>query len=70
MPRYGKKQAQKAFELLLILCSKEEYKSCNDPDKIGKWQFTYNSYSGYYIEEIVNKGGAVKQPLGHEAYTA
>jgi hypothetical protein len=68
--RYTKKNVINAFRLLLTLCGKEEYKNCNDPKKIGKWRLTYNSFSGYYIEEIVNNGGAIRQPLGYEAYTA
>jgi len=69
MPRYGKKQAKRAFELLLTLCNKKEYTNFKDEKKIGKWRLAY-TLAGYSIEEIVSEGGAIRQPLGHEYYTA
>ena len=57
-----RKAAEAAFERLLLACGKRRATAYND---IGGWELDYaDCYGGFRVEEIINKGGAVRTPLG------
>lgn len=61
MDRYTRKDAEKCFERLLQTLGKRRARSYND---VGGWRLDYNPvYGGVKIEEIINEGGGVREPI-------
>jgi hypothetical protein len=57
--RISKSMLMRKFQYLLKLLGKEW------GIKVGDWNLNYISiYGGWVIEEVINPGGAVRQPFG------
>lgn len=60
--KYTRKDAELAFGRLCEVLGKRPATAYND---VGAWTLDYNPiYGGAVVEEVINDGGGITQPLG------